>query len=494
MPDRKPPSLAEWLWPHTDFAITKSPTLGKILGTIIACIAFAVFVGIFWILVTFLLAVFHIGPYAGQQTHEAIRNIGLFLAAVFGAPFLAWRSWVAQRQADTAEQGLITDRLNKAVQGLGAEKTIKRHRASREGILLYEDGIDGKPDLKRPLLDELTSPNLEVRVGSIYALERVAKESKVDRSQIFEILCAYVSNNHDKPEKFSLPRLVSFDTTDLQPRIEERIRGAPDGMGRDWASGLKKPRADTKAAISVILRCIEDFGLPMVKDGQPTLVFQGANLQRADMKDSNLSGAVFEDCQLDGADLEKSDLSKTQFINCSMIGASINQANLAQALFWNSRLECVNAGSIKEMSGCAFLNCDCSGIMFSDGDMSNSHFNVAGRRAMFSAEKMDRTSFSDCDIRDGAIMGHTMRQMMISGTWVPEEGVQLMEKIDLRGGAFAMRLAKKMRLYFSPSQEERSYSSSFSASFLAQQERDQGEVELFDPDTYFLEQFSSRQM
>jgi hypothetical protein len=37
-----------------------------------------------------------------------------------------WRSIVAQKQVDVAEQGQITDRINKAVLGLGSEKTIKK--------------------------------------------------------------------------------------------------------------------------------------------------------------------------------------------------------------------------------------------------------------------------------------------------------------------------------------------------------------------------------
>ena len=52
------------------------------------------------------------------------RGYAVILAALIGAPFVIWRTWVAQRQADTDEQGLITDRITKAVGQLGAEKTV----------------------------------------------------------------------------------------------------------------------------------------------------------------------------------------------------------------------------------------------------------------------------------------------------------------------------------------------------------------------------------
>jgi hypothetical protein len=42
---------------------------------------------------------------------------------------------------------------------------------------------------------ELTEPNLEVRIGSIYALERIARDSDRDHIQIMEIVCAYVRKN-----------------------------------------------------------------------------------------------------------------------------------------------------------------------------------------------------------------------------------------------------------------------------------------------------------
>ncbi|WP_207802420.1 hypothetical protein [Rhodovulum sp. BSW8] len=81
-----------------------------------------------------------------EGQYEAIRNAGLVLAALVGVPFLVWRSIVAQKQVDVAEQGLITDRLNKAVEGLGAEKTVKRR-------LTHPDGTTG--------IEETTEPNTE---------------------------------------------------------------------------------------------------------------------------------------------------------------------------------------------------------------------------------------------------------------------------------------------------------------------------------------------
>jgi hypothetical protein len=480
MSNENRPKLIDWLWPHFQADFTKARNLGSIIGTILSLLFVFLIAGFIAALINFILAAFQLGPYHGQQTHEAIRNIGLVLAAVIGAPFIAWRSFVAQRQADIAEQGLITDRINKAVQGLGADKAVKRHRMNQRGIFLYENGSDGEPDLKKPIFDELTLPNLEMRIGSVYALERVANESAADRPQILEILCAYVSNNFDTPGTFPHPSLETYDKVEPDPGLDKRFRGGAEGLGRDWASKLKKPRPDTLAAISVILRISKRFD----KDAhnQP-LTFSGANLQQADLGGANLVGARFENCQLDGANLEKADLSDVEFASCSLIGASINGAELIGTQFKKSRLECVNAGSIKNMSGCLFWDCDCSGAMFDEADLSNCDFDyVTARKTSFRAKKMNRTSFSNCDIRDGDISAHSMWQLKISGTWVPETGVQLTERVQLSEHAVASRMAMKVRLFADPKLPHHSFSSNLTGLMFGMKEVDQGDVKVFDPE------------
>ena len=62
------------------------------------------------------------------------------------------------RQTKTAEQGHITDQINTAVAGLGAEKTADRQRRNNAGNLLYEDGNNGKPDFKKPIFEKVTLP------------------------------------------------------------------------------------------------------------------------------------------------------------------------------------------------------------------------------------------------------------------------------------------------------------------------------------------------
>ena len=129
------------------------------------------------------------------------------LGAVIALPVTINRLILSRRQTKTAEEGLITDRINKAVEMLGADKTVKRQRRRGNSRLAYAKGEDGKPDFTKPIMEEVSEPNIEVRIGAIYALERIAQDSDRDHVQIMEILCAYIRQNAPADSAVEWPTL-----------------------------------------------------------------------------------------------------------------------------------------------------------------------------------------------------------------------------------------------------------------------------------------------
>ena len=112
-----------------------------------------------------------------------IRDLSYAIAVLLGVlvaastvPFALIRVWINDRTIKAAEQGLITDRINTAVTGLGVEKTVK------------QTAPDGN-------VTENTDANIEVRLGAVYALEPISQDSDRDHMQIMEILCAYIRTN-----------------------------------------------------------------------------------------------------------------------------------------------------------------------------------------------------------------------------------------------------------------------------------------------------------
>ncbi len=319
---REKTTLFQWLGLKTEFDFTKNTLFGGLLGAVfifavLALVAIAVIC-----LATLFAAILGYGPYATGTTAEGIRNLGFLLAAIVGLPFLVWRSVVAQKQVNVAEQGHITDRINEAVKGLGTEKIFKQLKRTpryrkKDGVWLVDDDGNPLPALRpdgEHIVDvenlEETVPNLEVRIGSIYALERIALDSPRDHIQIMEILCAYLREN--APVKSLSPS---------QPKITDR----------------PKVRTDIQAVISVIGRRTKKQ-IDIEWTNRYRLDFRNTDLSGGDFRYGDFSGARFHCCRLEasifdfsrlvGSQLSGSLLNYASFMNAELRGTRFNEITL----------------------------------------------------------------------------------------------------------------------------------------------------------------------
>jgi hypothetical protein len=89
-------------------------------------------------------------------------------------------------------------------------------------------------DYGRWTVEEETVPNLEVRLGTIYALERIAEDSERDHIPIMETLCAYIRQN--APASNAMNHTLG-DWPDWPEDADEETRAerdkALDARGRD---------------------------------------------------------------------------------------------------------------------------------------------------------------------------------------------------------------------------------------------------------------------
>src|SRR6056297_489043 len=216
--------LLSWLGLRRKPDYSKARWLGGLITLLLALLILALVIPT---VIEFLQAIMGKGEFEDDTAQsEAIRNTGLVLAAIVGVPFIVWRTLVAQQQVQISEQGQITDRINKAVEGLGAVKETNRIGRSVEILEIPpgfepDDSVDaerlrnppkrteiqwqGEPSPVQPTETQgkvgqwevftASEPNLEVRLGAIYALERISQDSARDHIQIMEILCAYIREN-----------------------------------------------------------------------------------------------------------------------------------------------------------------------------------------------------------------------------------------------------------------------------------------------------------
>jgi hypothetical protein len=103
----------------------------------------------------------------------AISGVGTLIAAIVAGVIGARLTWRQMRSNEIAQEGQITDRFSQAIEQLGAT-------------------------------------NLEVRLGGIYALERVARDSERDHWPIMEIFTAYIREHAPWPPKTFHHQLIFY--------------------------------------------------------------------------------------------------------------------------------------------------------------------------------------------------------------------------------------------------------------------------------------------
>jgi hypothetical protein len=162
--------------PHKAW-VSLTAAVGKPLAVVLVIIA-----GVFFILLVVGL-IWYLIPIFGSITQRkdlvqgfasVVQALAVLVAGVvgLGGLYFTWRNLNQTRQL--TEQGQITERFTRAIDQLGETD---------------EDG----------------NPRLEIRLGGIYALERIDKESpkRAYHPTVMEVLTAYVRENAPWPAKSS---------------------------------------------------------------------------------------------------------------------------------------------------------------------------------------------------------------------------------------------------------------------------------------------------
>lgn len=174
------------------------------------------------------------------------------LGALLAAPLVLVRTFVSERQTQAieeqrgiAEQTHFTTLYSKAIEQLGANATVR---------------VRGR---------EQTVPAIEIRMGAIYALERIAAQSDADYRPIVETLSAYVRRNSGPVIEINMPDLADSETPESNIPEERRARLEAlrqlSSSFHDIAEAIRKEvrgnwrekygaRSDVSAALDVLIR------------------------------------------------------------------------------------------------------------------------------------------------------------------------------------------------------------------------------------------------
>jgi hypothetical protein len=193
-------------------------------------------------------------------------------------------------------------------------------------------------------VEQLGSDKLEVRLGGIYSLERISKESPDDYWTVMENLTAFVRERSRRNE-------AERTALDLEQRVSRRAyflrreAGQPGGREEDfWAEAVKReelgerPTADI-AAVLTVMKWRSGQSREREASNGWRLDLSGAILKRAD-----LSGAHLEAANLSAVDFEWADLSDAHLEGAALGGAHLERtrlsgAHLKDAFLWYAHFE-----------------------------------------------------------------------------------------------------------------------------------------------------------
>jgi len=208
--------------------------------------------------------------------------------------------------------------------GVGLAYTARTYRLSREGHLT---------DRYTKAVEQLGSDKIEVRLGGIYALERLMRDSSTDQPTIVEVLAAYIRQH----APLSHPALAVSAAASTRPRLAG-ARRAPRPVQPD------QPDADVQAALTVLGRRtavaaenpIDLIGTHLAGAQLGGANLTGArliraNLTRAHLREANLTGAHLVGVNLTDADLSEANLTGAWLVQANLTRAHLRGANLADA-------------------------------------------------------------------------------------------------------------------------------------------------------------------
>jgi hypothetical protein len=283
---------------------------------------------------------------------------------------------------------LIEKQLTAAVAAAGAWIALMRHTAQTEA------------DRQRRITDsftkageQLSSEKFEVRLGGIYSLARISRESVDDYWPAMETLAAFVREGSRRLEG-------TLDQRPFQERVAQRAYclwlelGQPCGRDEEiWEQAknrelfLRPSTKDILAAAKVIAYRPAKEIMREEENGW-TLDLSGTILKWVDLKGANFARANFEQADLEGTKLDGAVLSRTRFF----------LAHLRKVSFRDADLRGANLSMTKSQES-DLTTADCADADFGWGDFSGAKFNrTVLRDSSLAWAILDRSQFMWADL------------------------------------------------------------------------------------------------
>jgi uncharacterized protein YjbI with pentapeptide repeats len=226
-------------------------------------------------------------------------------ALLFGLYFTWRRIAISQQELEATRDQQVTERFTRAIGQLGATDN------------------EGK------------NKKLEIRLGGIYALERIARDSLAmenspgrDYSTVMEVLTAYVRENTSQAP------VPSEGSSEAASPSNEATAEADKGAKQPAPPEPRRPTADIQAILDVLSRAQDR----VPEEYRTRLNLHEANLYEAILRQANLQEAILQGAILQGAIRQEAILQYAELQGANLIRANLQEAKLMRANLRRAKL------------------------------------------------------------------------------------------------------------------------------------------------------------
>ncbi|HEX8135211.1 MAG TPA: pentapeptide repeat-containing protein [Actinomycetes bacterium] len=278
----------------------------------------------------------------------------LILACVLVIPqwLVRWELGAQVRTLSAADKAKATNDVRTtllqgiggAVLLLGAFYTYQQVQTGRRQLHLAQQGQVTERFTRA--IDQLGSDHLDVQLGGIYALERIARDSPDDRDTIGEVLTVYIRRHAPWPPRLDgqPPAEAAIeDVPELQVRAPD-VQACLTVLGRggfaeqppELGDELDLHEVDLRKAYLLHANLV---GASLYGANLAGAVLAGVNLTRAYLSDVNLARAEITGADFTSVDLALANLEKATLEGAILDQADLGRANLSGALLERAELE-----------------------------------------------------------------------------------------------------------------------------------------------------------
>jgi uncharacterized protein YjbI with pentapeptide repeats len=271
-------------------------------------------------------------------------------------------------------------------------------------------------------IEQLGDDKITIRIGAVYALEQIARDSAELHWPIMEVLTAYLREHARPRQSISAPGTDESEAQDTGQSLAGDIQAIatvigrrqykqdPDGRHLHLAQvqlpGVDMPRANLERADLTMANldgawlrgaqlraarlsgarlngahldhaCLEGADLAEAQLTRASLSgarmtstdLHGAQLTEADISRAQLEKAHLRETQMQGADLHEAHLERADLFGAQLAGARLFRAHLEDAYLLEARLEGVDFGWA-QLKGATFRGAHVAGADFESCDLA----------------------------------------------------------------------------------------------------------------------------